>query len=48
MIDKKRVAREPLRKRVRNPLKRKELNVESTEAKTAREEQIGTDKEVRK
>jgi hypothetical protein len=46
-IDKKRVVREPLRRRVRNPLKRKDLNVESAEAKTAREEQIGIDREVR-
>ena len=47
VIDKKRIAREALRKRVRNPLKRKDLNVESTEAKTPRKEQIGTDREAR-
>lgn len=41
VIDKSRVARWPLRKRVRNPLKRKDLNVKKAEMHEAQEENAG-------
>ena len=42
VIDKQRVVRRPSRKRVRQPLKRKDLNEKKAEMKVARGEKAGT------
>src|SRR5258707_3861065 len=41
VIDRQRVVRRPFRKRVRNPLKRKDLNVKKAEMKMTRREMVG-------
>jgi hypothetical protein len=41
MIDKQRVVRRPSRKRVRNPLKRKDLNTEKAGRERAQAEKAG-------